>query len=151
MWGSSAFVYPKPALMQFPVPGMPARRWQGFTGLWLVFIPARRWQTFPVRHRNSVCWNSTALSRLKLHFLTIHILSIPARLPKATRMPPESLPYGIPDDLGRLSGIIRQPSKDPQLFCSYTGKTERHNPFRKIDTLVCPYKRPQPSIQKTCN
>ena len=141
--------------MQFPVPGMPARRWQGFTGLWLVFMPARRWQTFPVRHRNSVCWNSTALSRFKTtlpdnpHFE--HPCSPPESHADATRMPPESLPYGIPDDLGRLSGIIRQPSKDPQLFCSYTGKTERHNPFRKIDTLVCPYKKPQTSIPKTCN
>ena len=26
------------------------------------FMPARRWHTFPVRHRNSVRWNSTALS-----------------------------------------------------------------------------------------
>ena len=27
--------------MQFPVPGMPASRWQGFTSLWLVFLCQR--------------------------------------------------------------------------------------------------------------
>jgi len=35
---------PNNAVMQFPVPGMPASRWQGSTSLWLVFMPARRWQ-----------------------------------------------------------------------------------------------------------
>ena len=55
---------PNNAAMQFPVPGMPASRWQGFPRLWLVFLcqrdagkvfpasgwyfrPARRWQGFP--------------------------------------------------------------------------------------------------------
>ena len=32
---------PNNAVMQFPVPGMPASRWQGFTSLWLVFLCQR--------------------------------------------------------------------------------------------------------------
>ena len=36
-----------------------ARFYQPLAGF---FMTARRWQTFPVRHRNSACWNSTALS-----------------------------------------------------------------------------------------